>query len=55
MSDALNRRDFLASTAGVAAAVALPFPLGAGVFPAPAVHILPPAKPVAIRDRKSVV
>ena len=54
MSDALTRRDFLASTAGVAAAVALPFPLGAGVFPAPAVHILPPAKPVAISSANSL-
>ena len=53
MSDALNRRDFLASSAGVPAAVALPkgLPLA---FPAPAVHLRPPAKPVAISSANSL-
>jgi N4-(beta-N-acetylglucosaminyl)-L-asparaginase len=51
VSDALNRRDFLASTAaGAAAAAALPFPR----FPTPAVHIQPPAKAVAISSANSL-
>ncbi|HET7040557.1 MAG TPA: isoaspartyl peptidase/L-asparaginase, partial [Gemmatimonadales bacterium] len=54
MSDALNRRDFLASTAGVAAAAALPFPTAGTAFPAPAVHLRPPAKPVAISSANSL-
>lgn len=52
MSDALNRRDFLASTAGAAAAVALPIQLGK--FPAPAVHLRGIAKPVAISSANSL-
>ena len=52
MSDALNRRDFLASAAGAAAAVALPLPLPS--FPAPAIHLSGPAKPVAISSANSL-
>jgi len=54
VSDALNRRDFLASTAGVAAAAALPLPLIGGAFPAPAIRLRPPAKPVAISSANSL-
>ena len=54
MSDALNRRDFLASTAGVAAAAALPLPRATGGLPFPAVHLRPPAKPVAISSANSL-
>ena len=50
MSDALNRRDFLASTAAGAAAVALPLPK----FPTPAIHLAPPAKVVAISSANSL-
>jgi len=48
VSDALNRRDFLASTAAGAAAVALP------KFPTPAIHLQPPAKVVAISSANSL-
>jgi N4-(beta-N-acetylglucosaminyl)-L-asparaginase len=45
MSDTLSRRDFLGTAAGVAAGAALmPRP----AFGAPAVHIRPPARPVAV-------
>src|SRR5213076_2131215 len=52
VSDALNRRDFLASAAGAAAAVALPLPLSS--FPTPAIHLSGPAKPVAISSANSL-
>ena len=52
MSDALNRRDFLASAAGAAAAVARPMTLSS--FPAPAIHIPGIAKPVAISSANSL-
>ena len=52
MSDALNRRDFLASTAGAAAAVALPSPFSK--FPTPAIHLPGIAKPVAISSANSL-
>jgi N4-(beta-N-acetylglucosaminyl)-L-asparaginase len=45
MSDTLSRRDFLGTAAGVAAGAALtPRP----AFGAPAVHLRPPARPVAV-------
>jgi N4-(beta-N-acetylglucosaminyl)-L-asparaginase len=53
VSDALNRRDFLASASGAAAAAALPIKLSA--FPAPAIHLAPPAKPVAISSANSLL
>ncbi|MEO6068683.1 MAG: N(4)-(beta-N-acetylglucosaminyl)-L-asparaginase [Gemmatimonadales bacterium] len=52
MSDALNRRDFLASTAGAAASMALPIPLSK--FPTPAIHLPGIAKPVAISSANSL-
>jgi N4-(beta-N-acetylglucosaminyl)-L-asparaginase len=54
VSDALNRRDFLASTAGAAAAAALPAHLAAVSFPSPAIHLRPPAKPIAISSANSL-
>ena len=50
MSDALNRRDFLASTAAGAAALALP----TAKFPAPAIRLPTPAKPVVISSANSL-
>ena len=45
MSDTLSRRDFLGTAAGVAAGAAL---APRAAFAAPAVHIRPPARPVAV-------
>jgi N4-(beta-N-acetylglucosaminyl)-L-asparaginase len=55
MSDSLTRRDFVGSSTGLAAGLALgvtPGPRGA--FPAPAVILRPPAKPVAISSRNGL-
>ncbi|MEX0692678.1 MAG: N(4)-(beta-N-acetylglucosaminyl)-L-asparaginase [Gemmatimonadales bacterium] len=47
MSSSLNRRDFLGTAAALGAAAAFPRPLDATVA-APAVHIRPPSRPVAV-------
>ena len=52
MSNALNRRDFIASTGGAAVAAALPLPLG--TFPAPGIRLPGIAKPVAISSANSL-
>lgn len=52
MPSPLSRRDFLGSATGIAAGAALGLPTAA--FPAPAVIIPPPAKPVAISSRNGL-
>ena len=52
MSDALNRRDVIASAGGAAVAAALPLPLG--TFPAPGIRLPGIAKPVAISSANSL-
>ena len=52
MSDKLDRRDFLVSATGAAAAAALPFQRPS--ISAPAIHLAPPARPVAISSANSL-
>jgi N4-(beta-N-acetylglucosaminyl)-L-asparaginase len=51
VSHEFSRRDFLASTAGAAALAAVP---ATPAFAAPAVHLRPPARPVAISSANSL-
>jgi N4-(beta-N-acetylglucosaminyl)-L-asparaginase len=51
MSDTLSRRDFLGTAAGVAAGAAL---APRAAFAAPAVHIRPPARPVAVASANGI-
>jgi len=51
MSDTLTRRDFLGTAAGVAAGAAL---APRAAFAAPAVHIRPPARPVAVASANGI-
>jgi N4-(beta-N-acetylglucosaminyl)-L-asparaginase len=51
MSDSLSRRDFLGTAAGVAAGAALTPRIVVG---APAVHVRPPARPVAVASANGI-
>ena len=51
MSDTLTRRDFLGTAAGVAAGAAL---APRAAFGAPAVHLRPPARPVAVASANGI-